>query len=107
MRVTIDVDCKSPKRLRKVVRRICHYTGKYPEIRKSSGGKGYHVIVRGMNISYLDSIWIRYKCGDDTKRLQFDTDTVNKPRQILWSAKQILIGDRAGERGFSEWIKSK
>ena len=91
MRVTVDLDLSSIKRLRKVFRRLCHLTGKAPVVRKSSFGKGYHLIVSGLDISYRESIKIRYKCGDDMKRIFFDTETVNKPKQILWTSKKVML----------------
>jgi hypothetical protein len=93
MRVTVDLDDKSIKRLKKVYRRLCFLTGKAPKVRASSFGKGYHLIVWGLDITYQESLWIRYKCGDDMRRIYFDTETNNKPRQILWNAKRFLLGD--------------
>ncbi len=104
MRVTVDLDTLKRKRLGKVFRRLIKLTGKVPEIRRSSGGKGYHLIVRGLDISYEESIWIRYRCGDDVKRIIFDTEMVRKPKQILWFAKEVVLGEHAGKKGFSEVI---
>jgi len=105
MRVTVDLDTLKRKRLGKVFRRLIKLTGKVPEVRRSSGGKGYHLVVRGLKISYLESIWIRYRCGDDMRRIMFDTEAVKKPKQILWFAKEVVLGEHAGKKGFSEVVK--
>jgi len=96
MRVTIDIDRKSRRRLRKVYRRLIKLTGKAPKVYLSAFRKGYHLIVSDINISYKESLKMRLKCGDDVKRLYFDMEADGKPRQILWSRKEILFS-RSGE----------
>ncbi len=63
--------------------------GRPVEIRRSASGRGYHMIVRGLPISYEDSLRIRRTLGECKNRLRFDEEVNHKPRQILWREKTI------------------
>lgn len=89
MRVVVDIDSRDPHRARKVARRLYKLTGKAPEIRISSMGRGYGFIVRGLPITFEHALWIRRKCGDDPMHVRFDAETNRKPKSILWTAKRV------------------
>jgi hypothetical protein len=56
-------------------------------IRKSSSGRGYHVILWTSNTVDRDLIlFIRYLLGDDTKRIMRDVAR-RKPKQYLFKEK--------------------
>ena len=59
------------------------------EVAESSGGKGYHLIVSGLPISFQQAIEIRRWLGDDQQRIKFDLQHKNqsKPKQILFTKK--------------------
>ena len=59
------------------------------EVRKSSTGKGNHMIVRGIPITYEDSLRIRAMLGECPNRLRFDSEDNHKPKQILWCEKIV------------------
>jgi len=87
MRVTIDLDERNEEKLLKIIAYFVKNFKVFPEVRISSSGRGYHVVVRGLNISFEESIRLRKKLGDDAKRIEFDLKTKFKPKQILFREK--------------------
>jgi len=91
MRVTVDLDGPGVERFRRAFWTLYRETGKVPEVRVSSGGKGFHLIVRGLPITFEESLRIRGLAGDDPMRMRFDRESWSegwcKPRQILWGKK--------------------
>lgn len=59
------------------------------ELRRSSSGQGYHLIARGLDITYEESLTIRRALGDCPTRLRFDEEMNHKPKAILWRMKII------------------
>lgn len=90
MRVVIEIDSLEKKRARKIARRLYSLTGKEPEIRISPTGRGYHFIVRGLQISKEQALEIRRKCSDDPMHIRFDMEAKGKPWGILWTEKRVL-----------------
>ncbi|MFW5902513.1 MAG: hypothetical protein ACOCTT_01355 [archaeon] len=64
-------------------------TGKFPEVRRSSSGKGYHFIVKGISRKKVRELREKH---DDKNRLELDRRTVNKPKQVLWDHKELRDG---------------
>jgi len=91
MRVTIDLDEPSELMKLKTLFNLIYFTGRTPEVKISSSGKGLHYIVRGLKITYNESLILRMICNDDINRVRFDTQPLYsrfKPRQILWTWKR-------------------
>jgi hypothetical protein len=86
MRITVDLDNVTEKKVRQIFRRCCKLINKTPEIYKTR--KGYHLIVSGLPISFKQSLLLRRKLGDDFQRILFDIECNSKPRQILWNEKR-------------------
>lgn len=85
MRITLDLDEPSELKLLKAYYNLRQFGN--VEVRRSSSGRGYHMIVRGLPISYDASLLIRAMLGECKTRLRFDSEKNMKPKQILWSAK--------------------
>ena len=94
MRVTIDLDNPSQLKLLKTALTMNYYIG-IDEIRISSSGEGYHLIKRGLPISFKDSLRIRAALGECPGRLYWDEMCDMKPKQILWMRKRGYKGGRA------------
>ena len=87
MRITVDLDYPSQLQLLKTYFNM--KTMGIVEIAESSGGKGYHLIVSGLPLSFQQAIEIRRWLGDDQQRIKFDLQHKNqsKPKQILFTKK--------------------
>ena len=89
MRVTIDLDSKSRIKLYWSVFKGILLCRKFPDvIRNSSGGRGYHIIWRGLNISEEQMFKYREWIGDDPNRLYLDRSS-NRVKQILFTKKEV------------------
>lgn len=91
MRVTIDCDRKvdALSTLLKGLNKI----NKLPdEIRISARGNGFHFIWFNACISEQKCYEIRKFIGDDKKRIKIDSNTADKPKQILWNSKKMPNG---------------
>lgn len=101
MRVTLDVDHNSEwKRLAQYFN-MKYVTG-IDEIRVSASGEpNLHLIKRGLQISYENSLGVRAALGECPTRLRFDGENNMKPKQILWSEK-IIKGKRLHARVITE-----
>jgi len=100
LRVTLDLDAPTELGLLKAFYNLQRF-GEV-ELRESSGGHGgYHMICRGLPISYEDSLRIRETLGDDSMRLRFDEEKNHKPKSILWRAK-VINGKRHEARTITE-----
>lgn len=82
--VTIDMDGPRVAEVIRAVETLKEYG--YVEGRISSGGKGFHLRIRG-TVEALESWRLRVRCGDDIRRLYFDSEYNKKPGQILFSRK--------------------
>ena len=71
------------------------------EVRRSAGGRGYHMLIKGLPISYDDSLKIRAMLGECETRLRFDMEKNLKMKQILWRAK-VIDGKRYEARTIDE-----
>lgn len=99
MRITLDLDEPSQLKLLKAYYNLRRFGN--VEIRRSASGRGYHMIVRGLQISYEDSLTIRAMLGECETRLRFDSEKNKKMKQILWSAKETK-GRRYEARAITE-----
>lgn len=87
MRVTVDQDVPSEFQLLKTYFNMKALAGRVECARISSGGEGYHFIVRGLPISFETSLILRRLLGDDVVRIGFDEEPSGKPRQVLYSKR--------------------
>jgi len=91
MRVTVDKDNPTVLELMKTYFNMKYLFGKEPELRVSkSGGLNHHFVVRGLKISFLDSLNLRRFLGDDLNRIHLDEIGVGKPRQVLFIPFEYL-----------------
>jgi hypothetical protein len=91
MRVTLDLDSAGTEKFRRAFWTLYRETGRVPEVRVSAGGRGFHLIVRDLPITFEESLRLRKLCGDDPQRIRFDEESWRegwvKPKQILWRKK--------------------
>jgi len=99
MRITLDLDRPSELKLLSAYFNLKRFGD--VEVRKSAGGAGYHLIVRGVPITYEDSLRIRAMLRECPMRLRFDEEATYKPKQILWKAK-VIRGKRYEARQIDE-----
>ncbi len=89
MRVTIDIDRK--RDLRKSLKKIRTLLGKgyISYIYKSPSGRGYHIIISNLNITWDESWILRQVFCDDKKRIKIDfiRDQLRQVTQVLWDRK--------------------
>lgn len=93
-RITLDWDriCRGKLcRRMKLVNKI--FWDKRVVVRVSSGGKGYHVIVYGVDLNFMDVISLRHFLGDDLRRLMIDEYRKKKNCQT-----QVLFSEKRGRR---------
>lgn len=87
MRITMDLDFPSQLKLLSTYFNLRQFG--MVEVRVSASGMGYHMIVRGLNITYEDSLRIRAMLGECRTRLRFDSEENHKMKQILWDQKVV------------------
>lgn len=91
MRLTIDIDNK--KELVKIVKRINSFFDNrklIDEIWLSSSGRGYHIIIYGLQITFEQCLELRSFFGDDKLRVYIDRirDKVGHATQVLFTSKE-------------------
>ena len=86
MRVTIDLDDTNGLELLKVFYNL-RYTGAEVEVYRTT--RGYHIIAYGLPITQEQSLEIREILGDDRNRIRLDRVADQKPKQILWTHKNL------------------
>lgn len=91
MRLTIDIDNR--KDLKKVVNRINTFFDNrkmIDEIWLSSSGRGYHIIIYGLKITFEQCLELRKFFGDDKLRVYIDSirDKVGHATQVLFTTKE-------------------
>lgn len=97
MRVTVDLDNPSQLQLLKTYFNM-KQLGEV-EVCISSSGKGYHLIVSGLPLTFQKALELRRLLTDDNNRIWFDEyGHKNKPKQVLFTKK--------GKRKI-EWIDEK
>lgn len=73
MRLTLDLDCISfPKMLRKLRLLVAMYPQHRFSVRRSAGGRGYHIIVYDLDMTFADMLTLRRWLGDDIRRILLD-----------------------------------
>lgn len=89
MRITIDLDHK--RDLKKCINKILTVFKYNPidEIYLSASKRGYHVIIRNLNITWRQSWLLRDLFLDDKTRVHIDhiRNSLNQVTQVLWSLK--------------------
>ncbi len=89
LRITIDLDNK--KDLKKCVDKIITVFKYNPidEIYLSASKKGYHIIIRGLKLTWRESWLLRDLFMDDKKRIHIDhiRNSLNQVTQVLWTLK--------------------
>jgi hypothetical protein len=83
----LDVDAPSELNLLKTYFNTRHIFGRIDEIRRSSRGHGYHIIVRHTNLNFRQILRLRHLLNDDEQRLKFDAEADKKPKSILFRVK--------------------
>jgi hypothetical protein len=102
MRVTIDIDTKG-KEAGEAFRKLSEITKGLIEIWETR--RGFHFIVRGLPISFEESLRIREECGDDPLRLRLDREMGDKPKQVLWTVKDGHVAKRITTIQFRNILK--
>jgi hypothetical protein len=64
-----------------------HIFGRIDEIRRSSRGHGFHIIVRNTGLNFQQILTLRHLLNDDEQRLKFDSEINQKPKSILFRKK--------------------
>ena len=59
------------------------------EIMKSSGGRGWHIIVYDVNIGEKEMFSARKFIGDDANRIKLDMSSRKRIRQVLFDKKEV------------------
>jgi len=86
VRITLDIDDRSVRNVKKVIKRVEKFLGKKPdEIYVTR--KGFHLVIKGLKISFWESLVWRALLGDDPYRVIYDMRCETKPKQILFSSK--------------------
>lgn len=88
--VRVTVDCDDQTQGWKSYNKLIKHTGKKPIVYLSPSGRGFHFIVRDLKISFEESLRLRELCGDDKNRIWIDKNTQHKPKQILWTKKEVI-----------------
>jgi len=91
MRITIDLDdVNKGKALRK--KALMQAIFNNSEIRPSCGGKGFHLISRGLTDNINDILLMRYWIGDDRRRLikDYERDKMGICCNVLFSKKTTI-----------------
>lgn len=93
MRLTIDRDEASLLDVIMTILKGRIYAGRLPdEIKRSSGGRGYHYIWHGLNINWDACLELRWKIGDDRNRIAHDLKAGEPEfRQILFTKKKVKM----------------
>ena len=91
MRLTVDLDSRNPFLLAYSIVKGRVLLGKWPaKVRLSAGGRGVHLIWRGLPISQADTYALRYALGDDQKRIEADATGGRMAKQVLFSWKKVI-----------------
>jgi hypothetical protein len=86
MRVTCDLDNPTEFESLKVFFNMSYlFRDHLVETRRSKGGNGYHLIVRGLPISLETSVSLRRTLGDDSYRAHLDSMHLVKPKNVLFN----------------------
>jgi DNA-directed RNA polymerase beta' subunit len=100
MRVTCDIDSNNRLKLLFSIFKGLLVCRKFPEIEKSQ--RGYHLIWKGLKISFKKSLAYRKFIGDDYSRLKFDMNP-KRVGQVLFNSKQVWIKNAKTKK----WEKMK
>lgn len=97
IRITADIDKTPLKVVKTRTKALMIYLYKYHKIifndfqvKRSSGKKGYHIILWCNNrLTKKKIIFLRYLFGDDVKRIQIDLKR-RRSRQFLFKSKKYI-----------------
>lgn len=90
MRVTIDLDSSNTFKFMFTLIKGIALIRKPPDlIRRSSSGKGYHFIWRGLNITQEQAYAYRKFIGDDKNRIKLDQCSDKRIKQVLFTKKEV------------------
>lgn len=93
MRVTIDIDDKDYLDLVWKIFKGVVLMESFPEIKESSGGRGWHLIWRKQNLTMPEVNHYRRVVGDDSNRIFLDSTSPARVPQILFTSKEIIDGE--------------
>jgi hypothetical protein len=86
MRVTVDIDVPTEFFSLKVFFNMSYlFSDHLIETRRSKGGRGYHLLVRGLPIPLETSVSLRRTLGDDSYRAHLDSMRLVKPKNVLFN----------------------
>lgn len=90
MRVSCDFDSHNVLKLIYFLAKGSIMCRRFPYmVRKTR--RGFHYGWRSMQISENESYKRRLRCGDDVKRIHLDMSCPKKPKQVLFSHKEIYV----------------
>jgi hypothetical protein len=90
VRVSLDYDNHNVIKLIYYLAKGIAINRKLPSmIRKTR--RGFHCVYRGLNISEREMFVRRYRLGDDLRRIHLDMSCPKKPKQVLFSRKEVYV----------------
>lgn len=100
MRISIDFDGKSSFDIGLILLKGLFYFRKLPEKTRNTE-RGVHIIYRDIATDEANSLKYRRLLGDDENRVRLDRMATKKPKQILFTEKEVIC------QGFihRNWIK--
>jgi hypothetical protein len=90
MRITLDWDTHNPLKIAFYLAKGIAINRKFPSIIRKTK-RGYHCVFRDMDITEKEMFLRRYKLGDDIKRIHLDMTCPKKPKQVLFSKKDVYV----------------
>jgi len=94
MRLTIDIDDKNYIELIWKIIKGIYVTHKLPEIKESSGGRGFHLIWYRINMNEDEINEARIFIGDDSNRVRLDMCSDARVPQILFDKKEVRYNNK-------------
>jgi hypothetical protein len=107
VRLTLDVDAPSELNLLKTYFNVKAIFGRIDEIRRSSRGHGYHIIVRHTNLNFRQILRLRHLLNDDEQRLKFDEEADMKPKNLMFRSKdgyEVQVLDERNLIALPFWV---
>jgi hypothetical protein len=100
MRLTLDIDKKSSFDIGLILLKGLFYFRKLPEKARNTE-RGIHITYRDIATDEANSLKYRRLLGDDKNRVRLDRMATKKPKQILFTEKEVIC------QGFihRNWIK--
>ena len=90
IRVTVDIDEKSPLKMAFCIVKGTILCKRLPYLLRKTK-RGWHIGWNHLSITEEESFLLRYRLGDDSNRIFLDMSCPKKPKQVLFSHKEIYV----------------